>query len=179
MAELVVDVVAEQVEEEHVADDVQDTAVQKGVGQELPVVPVAGNQNPIDRPGANRQPPELTANEVGVLPLEGVGQEKDDNIDERSGHNWHRASAWARYSSESAAVTASVTVLKKDQPAIPSNHGHILTEPEQNGYHVYVAQVQFYPLGRRTDKAGNRTAALAAVPLMKWVLKEDSQKTHT
>ena len=46
VAQPVIDVVAEQVQKEHVSDDVQVAAVKKGVGEELPVLPVPGGQHP-------------------------------------------------------------------------------------------------------------------------------------
>jgi len=53
VAQLVVNVVAEQVQEEHIAENVHYAAVQKGVAYELPQVEVAGSgvEYELIRPG--------------------------------------------------------------------------------------------------------------------------------
>jgi hypothetical protein len=45
MAELVVDIIAEQIQKEHIAANVQDTAVQKGIAYKLPQMRLEGYEH--------------------------------------------------------------------------------------------------------------------------------------
>jgi len=51
MSESVVDVVAEQIQKEHIAEDVQKAAVQKGIAYELPQMRPGGRKDKLIGPG--------------------------------------------------------------------------------------------------------------------------------
>jgi hypothetical protein len=73
MTEPVVDVIAEQIQKEHVKSDVPEVAVQKGVADKLPPVRVIGDKCKMYDP-----PPKYQITRTGVyLKL----QEKKDHID--------------------------------------------------------------------------------------------------
>ena len=52
VAELIVDVIAEEVEKEHISDDVHKSAVEKGITNELPHLRTNGIQHKVPDPGA-------------------------------------------------------------------------------------------------------------------------------
>ncbi len=52
MAELVVDVVAEQVQKEHISDDVHKRAMKKSVAYKLPQMRVSGREHKLRYPGS-------------------------------------------------------------------------------------------------------------------------------
>jgi hypothetical protein len=50
VSELVVDVIAEYIQEKHIPEDVQEASVQKGVGHELPQVRMDGREHKLHGP---------------------------------------------------------------------------------------------------------------------------------
>ena len=58
IAELVVDIIAEQIQKEHIADNVHDTAVQKGIAYKLPQIRTKGGEHKLQcrRPKYLRRP---------------------------------------------------------------------------------------------------------------------------
>jgi hypothetical protein len=61
MTKPVVDVVAEEIQKEHIAEDVQDAAVQKGITYELPEMGPGGRENKLVEPGAKHISPPTAA----------------------------------------------------------------------------------------------------------------------
>jgi len=86
MAELVVDIIAEKIQEEHIADDMHKTLMQKGVTNELPQVRPTGSEHKLQHPGSKFQ---ITCNGVFM-----VLQQKNNRIDGYEGVVYVWRSFW-------------------------------------------------------------------------------------
>ena len=77
MAKLIVDIIAEQVKEKHIAENVHQAAVQKGIGHELPEVGLIAVEHKVEDPR-----PELQTAAARVYV---IFQQQNDRIDENQG----------------------------------------------------------------------------------------------
>jgi hypothetical protein len=75
VAELVVYIISEDIQEEHIAGNVPDTAVQEGVTEELMQVPIVGDKHEFLHPVMHRHGSKLTGYNMAMW---AVGQNKNN-----------------------------------------------------------------------------------------------------